>query len=226
MTIRLYILALIPLCCLTLSANESIEAENKVLKEKVESLEKRIKVLQTLLKKRRLEDGPPPMHERKGRPHTGKFNKKEGGAGASMPSMMQRVKQKFLKENDRDNNGELSEEERELAKESLKKAWEAKLKLTLEKFDEDKDGKLSKKEEHTYAKYRRAKFMEKFDENENDIFEKKEKKKAFEYLLENDPTEILLLHNLKIPNRRGGEHRQRENGERHDKKHPPHRDKE
>ncbi len=224
MTIRLYISVLFVFSCFPITANDDIETA--ALKAKVELLEQKVKTLQQLLNNRRGEaehSKIPREHQRRASPHTGKFDK-QGERNSPIPDLMYRFRKQFLEKNDLDKDGKLSRSEKESAKTNLRKALQAKLKVVLGKYDINKDGVLSIKEKHGYAKFRRSKFMANYDENSNGIFDKEEKKKAFEHLLENDPTEILLLHNLKIQDRSQSKQRESKHRERYRETNPSNAD--
>lgn len=226
MTIKFYTSFLFLFGCLPLIASDDIEVS--ALKVKVKNLEEKVEAMEQLLNNRRAEGKSPKMqgeNQRRTSPHSGRFDK-PGGQNSPIPDLMHKVRKQFLEKNDIDKDGKLSMSEKEIAKANLRKAFQTKLKLVLEKYDVDKDGVLSMKEKHSYAKFRRTEFMSNFDENSNGIFENEEKKKAFKHLLENDPTEILLLHNLKIHDRTSSKQRASKHRDRSSETNPSHRDRE
>lgn len=123
--------------------------------------------------------------------------------GHHMKDAMQRMRSKFLSRNDLDEDGVLSDEEREKARVEMQKHWQNTHKEMLNLYDADKDGELSCEEKHIAAEAKRKKILAEFDADGSGDLNKEEKKVAFESMLESNPSDILFLLKHKLSNKAG-----------------------
>jgi len=103
------------------------------------------------------------------------------------------VKEYILEKYDTDDDGELSDDEKETLKADIDEAVEERKKNALENFDADDDGKLSKEEREAVRAAKKAQMLKEYDADGDGELSKDEKEAGLKEKLEEDP-EAVLAH--------------------------------